>query len=481
MLSSLKNDSSVFIDREAPIPLSVQLYERIKDSIARGELKTGQRLPAVRAVAFDLGVSRGTVVAAYNRLSGEGLLISRGQGGTIVADVNAKTLRAAPRRAKPRKVVDGLGSSVVPGTVPLPYQLGIPALDAFPRKLWARLASRVIRNVSPSDLAYPSPSGSTELRNAISGYLGVSRGIACSPEQIFVTPGYQASLDLIGKVIMPPGIRVWVEDPSYRSAIAILSSLGAETVPIAVDAEGMRVEDAIKQHEDAQIAVITPTHQNPLGASLSADRAELLLDWAAQGTRWIVEDDYDGEFSYKGTPQPALKSRDREDRILYCATFSKTLFPALRVGYVVVPKALVGEFDSAAQKFQNTVSALVQPMIAAFIAEGHLARHLAKMRRLYRHRRALTQEALISVFGKTIRFDMQTSGMHLLARFGIDDLTLAAESQRAGLAVQSLSENALAGDFGQGLLLGFTNTQSEAMAMAFAVRLKAVVDSVRNR
>jgi GntR family transcriptional regulator/MocR family aminotransferase len=354
--------------------------------------------------------------------------------------------------------------------------MGLPALDAFPRKLWARLVARAARSMGGGGLAYPDPRGNRELRESIAAYLAVSRGVACSPEQVFVTAGYQGALALIARTLIAPGTTVCVEDPGYHMTTAGLRAAGAVLAPIPVDAEGMTVGSLLAEASAARFAVVTPAHQSPLGVTLSLPRRLALLAWAEASGGVIIEDDYDGEFHYAGRPLPALKSLDRGDVVLYAGSFSKVLFPALRLGYLVVPARLVDRFAGAAALFSGGCGRLEQEAVARFMTEGHFARHLKRMRGLYAARRAALAAALADAFGEKLRIGLQSGGMHLLARPAIDasDRELVALAERRGLAPAALSAHALATDCGPGLLLSFTNIP-EARAPTVAQALFAAI------
>jgi GntR family transcriptional regulator / MocR family aminotransferase len=357
--------------------------------------------------------------------------------------------------------------------------MGVPALDAFPRKLWAGLVAREVRTAQPVALSYPDPAGDVALREAIAGYLGISRGVACSPEQIFVTAGYQGAVTLISRTLLQPGNAVWVEDPGYYLAAGSLRAAGARLMPIQVDAEGMCVKQAIAQAGSVRLALVTPAHQCPLGVALSLPRRLALLAWARAQSAWIVEDDYDGEFHYAGRPLPALKSLDDADVVLYAGSFSKVLFPALRLGYLVVPRRLVPRFTAAAGSFSAGTGTLEQSVVARFMTEGHFARQLKRMRSLYARRRAALAAALAVAFDDAVTIALGGGGMHLLLRptCGIPDIELVRRAERHGLAPAPLSRHALDSDPGPGLLLGFTNIP-EHQATAVAQALRRAVQSM---
>jgi GntR family transcriptional regulator/MocR family aminotransferase len=451
----------VALDPTVAGPMYQQIVSRLRAAIAAGTLAPGARLPATRVLATQLGVARGTAETAYAVLAGEGLIVTRGAAGTVVS------LALRGRNARPvRQVAATRGNPLPPPEPPRPFRLGLPALDAFPRTLWARLAAREARAVRQTDLAYPDPSGHPALREAIAVYLGLSRGIVCDAAQVLITGGYQGALAVVTRALLRESDSVWVEDPCYHMTREGLRDRRTQLVPVPVDAEGLQVARGEALEPAARLAVVTPTHQSPLGVSLSLPRRLALLAWAATQDAWILEDDYDGEFHYAGHPLPALKSLDRSDRVIYAGSFSKVLFPGLRLGYVVAPARLLKRLAASAQQLQSGQSDLAQRVVAAFMRDGHFARHLRRMRALYGARRAALATALQATFGEAVSVTLQRGGMHLLARFASDiaDTELAERAACAGLAPTALSPVCLRRRDQQGLLLGFTNVAEEHAA-----------------
>jgi GntR family transcriptional regulator/MocR family aminotransferase len=313
------------------------------------------------------------------------------------------------------------------------------------------------------------------LRQAVAAYLGVARGIRCSPAEVLITAGYQGALSLVRSVLLRPGDAVWMEDPGYFIARQALEATGVRIVPVRVDQEGMRVASAIAAAPKAKLAVVTPTHQAPTGVALSLPRRLALLAWAAEIESWILEDDYDSEFRYVGRPLPSLKSLDRAQRVLYAGSFSKVLTPSLRLGYLVVPPELAAAFNRASRLMTLGQPALEQGVVAAFMQRGHFARHIRRMRMLYADRRRALALALEAGFGSQARVEMAAGGMHLLLRFAepLDDAALVKRAAGVGLAPQTLSSHAVAHDCGQGLLLSFTNIPVES-APAMVARLRGL-------
>ncbi len=470
--------SPAALERSASTPLHRQIYQRYRAAIAQGVLQPGDRVASARALASALGVARGTVELAYSQLAGEGYLSARGAAGTVVSPaLPARHGTRAAGAGRGAGAADAAGTAAARPAEPLPLQLGVPALDAFPRKLWSRLAARRMRVLGAADLAYGDPAGHLPLREAIAAYLGVSRGVACSAAQVFVTAGYRESLALAARTLLARGARVWIEDPGFPPTAELLRDAGLRPVRVRVDAEGMQVP-AAPRGAPARMAVVTPSHQAPLGVSMSLARRLQLLAWASQAKAWIVEDDYDGEYRYAGPPLPALKSLDGHDRVLYAGSFSKVLYPGLALGYLVVPEQRRAAFEAAARAASNGPPQLTQAIVADFMREGHFARHLKKMRLLYARRRAMLAEALQQAFGGAVALSLQGGGMHLIARFPAAkqaDTALARRAQAAGLQAQPLSARGSAALRDGGLLMGFTNVRTPAEARRIAKRLQVAL------
>lgn len=465
-------------------PYYRQIYTRLRSAVADGLLKPGDRIPSARALAAELGLARGTVESAYSLLAAEGYIEARGQAGTVVATgLKAISVTAGEAPALPASAVPYDFAPSVHGTSPTPvlrpFQMGVPALDAFPRKIWARLAARAVRSTQPADMLYPPPAGLDALRVEIARYLQLSRGIACAPAQVFVTAGYRDSLDLAARALLQPGDKVWVEDPGYPPAGALLREAGMTLVGVPVDHEGLQVNAGVQLAPRARAAVVTPAHHSPLCVTLSLQRRIELLGWASRHKAWIVEDDYDGEYRYVSRPLPALKSLDRDDRVLYAGTFSKVLFPSIRLAYLVVPVSQVTRFEQAARCFSGGSPALTQGIVAAFMAEGHFARHIQRMRRLYSERRELAAAGMDAVLGKYMQVEAQPGGMHLLLRLRgrRSDRALAERMRADGMFSRALSECVLEARPGLPpmLMLSFTNIESHRQAQNLARRILALL------
>jgi GntR family transcriptional regulator/MocR family aminotransferase len=457
------------LDPGAATPLYRQIYDRFRSAIASGVLKPGDRIPSARALTKELGLAKGTIEAAYSLLAAEGYIQALGQAGTIVTP--GLKQRAAIESPMPSNT-DLAVVSFHPDSI-LPFQMGLPALDAFPRKNWARLGARCVRAMQPSDMVHPAVYGLPALRTQIAAYLHVSRGISCSPSQIFVTSGYRHTMELIAHALLKAGDRVWLEDPGYPPTRELFRHMHIAAVPVPIDEDGMVTSDGIKKAPRARAAVVTPAHQSPLCVSLSLPRRQALLDWAARNKAWIIEDDYDGEYRYVSRPLPALKSLDRDGRVLYSGTFSKVLLPSIRLAYLVVPEAQVERFEQITQAFAGGSPELTQAIVTAFMTEGHFARHIQRMRKLYAERREATAAGLEGVLGKHLRIDAQPGGMHLILRLQgrRSDRRLVARMREEGLYGEALSDWTADSDGPSALLLGFTNIDSQGTAEKLGKRI----------
>ncbi|KLV65893.1 PLP-dependent aminotransferase family protein [Citrobacter murliniae] len=440
------------------MPRYQQIARQLKTAIEKGELKPGTRLPSSRTWSQELGVSRSTVENAYAELVAQGWLVRRGQAGTFVSrQLRLDTTFAAP--------------VVYAGESPTPqlFQMGLPALDLFPRETWARVMGRRLRTQTRFDLALGDVCGELTLRQAIVDYLRVSRSIECLPEQVFITSGYAASMTLILRALAKPGEGMWVEDPGFPLIRPVVAQERVEMMPVPVDEEGLDVYVGIRDYPHARFALLTPAHQSPLGVSLSLARRHQLLEWAARAQAWIIEDDYDSEFRYHGKPLPPLKSLDAPQRVIYAGTFSKSLFPALRTAWLVVPLTQVSRFRQQAALTACSVPVLWQQTLADFIHGGYFWRHLKKMRQHYAQRRQWMETALTEQ-GFTVV--PQDGGIQLVMSVSGEDTVLVRKANLAGLAVQALTDWRITSTGKGGILLSFTNIRSVEMAQQAAYQLR---------
>lgn len=475
-MKKTKPELDLSIDRTLELPMYMQICQRFKTAIEQGHLHAGDRVPAVRALATELNLARGTVEMAYRILTDEGYLQVRGAAGTVVSPSLPQPAVVKPPTAIPGQTISAFLDH--DGKAPKPLQLGLPALDAFPRKVWNRLVGHRLRGSEPARLGYPDPAGYARLRERIATYLGVSRGVTCLPEQVFITTGLRNTLELTLSSLSTPGDEFWFEDPGYILARPFLQNAAVKVVPVPVDANGLIVDEGKRLSPYAKFAMVTPSHQSPLGVTLSLERRMALLDWASEAGSWIIEDDYDSEFRYQGRPLPALKSLDRNDRVIYSGTFSKVMFPGLRLAYVVAPVSAVPRFQAVSYNLNAGCPYLFQASVADFIAEGHFSRHLKKMRTLYAERRLVTQQVFQQVLGERIRIDLRPGGLHMLAQLGEheNDILLADRARAAGLALHPLSRWYVNVKPQQGLLLGFANVVDEKDARRIALKLKQAME-----
>lgn len=446
----------------------------MRTAINTGVLKPGDRIPSVRAMTKELGLARGTIDAAYSLLAAEGYIQARGQAGTIVTP--GLTPRMPVKKTAPPTGDAVPAPSFRPETI-LPFQMGLPAIDEFPRKIWARLSARCARSMQPADMVHPPIYGLPALRSEIAAYLQVSRGINCSPSQVFVTSGYRHTMLAIAQALLEAGDQICFENPGYPPTRELLHHMKMVGVPIPVDGEGMVVAEVMTQAPRARAVVVTPAHQCPTCVSLSLPRRLALLDWAAKSKAWIIEDDYDGEYRYVSRPLSALKSLDRDGRVLYAGTFSKVLFPSLRLAYLVVPEAQVERFEQIMQIFAAGSPELTQAIVTAFIREGHFARHIQRMRKLYAERREATVAGLERVLGEHVQIDAQPGGMHLILRLrdGHPAGQLVTRMREAGLYAEALADWTQGKGADSALLLNFTNVDSQATAERHARRILALL------
>ena len=416
------------LERASSVPLYRQLYDALRDAILSGRLRPGSRLPSTRALADDLGASRNTVLAAFGQLLAEGYLEGRVGAGTTVARTLPETLLRArpevegtkqpgrrPRLSRRGAQLLGTRGGVANAAIAAqPFRPGLPGLDAFPFDLWTRLVARRWRRVPRQLLDYGDPAGYAPLREAIAAYLGEARAVRCEASQVIVVTGAQQAVDLAARVLLDPGDTAWVEDPGYQGARGALIAAGIRLAPVPVDAEGLDVRRGARSAPGARLVYVTPSHQYPLGVTMSLNRRLALLEWASASGAWILEDDYDSEYRYAGRPLAALQGLDTAGRVIYAGTFSKVLFPALRLGYLVVPPELVDAFVAARALADRHSPSVTQAALADFIDGGHFARHVRRTRALYAERQAALVHAARRTLGGLLEVAPAEAGMHLM-------------------------------------------------------------------
>jgi GntR family transcriptional regulator/MocR family aminotransferase len=465
------------LDRSSGVPVSRQIYERIRTAILSGQLGPGLKLPSSRRLAAELGVSRTTTLAAYERLRDEGYLDGRVGAGTTVAQLPDLRPRAAGREAAAVRAppLSAQGAELAgvrwrmqramatPGPGPAAFPVGLPAFDAFPAELWSKVVARRARRSAGSLLRYQHPAGYRPLREAIAAYAGMARGVRCTPDQVLVVGGAQAGLSLTARLLLDPGDDAWLEDPGYYGARGAIVAAGANPVPVPVDAGGLDVPAARRRAPRARLAYVTPSHQFPLGVTLSLPRRLALLEWARTNGTYVVEDDYDSEYRYVGEPLPSLQGLDDAGRVIYVGSFSKVLFPALRIGYVIVPDELVDAFAAAHRFAAIHVSSFEQAALTDFITEGHFPRHIRRMRALYAERETTLVDAVRRELDGLLSVTPAHAGLHLIGWLpgGADDELAATRAAAHGVDTQPLSAHAQEPYERPGLLLGYAATPTE--------------------
>jgi GntR family transcriptional regulator/MocR family aminotransferase len=442
------------LDRARRTPLAAQIYSAIREGIENGRLASGARLPSWRDLAAQLGVSRGTVRVAYERLIAEQFAIGLGPAGTRVAERPSRSsmLDWSPEAPPLPDLFYEFGSA------PLAFQMGVPSQDAFPFKLWSRILTRETRRAAAAPVAYPDPRGDPELRKEVAAYLGLARGIRCSPSQVLVTGGFSGALGLAIRGLQLGRMGAWIEDPGFPLTRTALGLAGMPVTAIPVDAEGLDVAAGVQTAAGAALAVVTPGQQAPLGMTMSLPRRLALLTWARRGDAWIIEDDYLSELQLKGRAAPALASLNHGGRVLHIGSFSKTISPALRLGFLVVPPELARRFGDVAACLAPAPSAPVQRAVAEFLREGHYLRHLRRMKRLYAAQREALLHCLAEVASDSMKVEA-TAGLAVVILLPkvASDVDIALRALPFGLAPAPLSSWHMRSPRQQGLLLGVTN------------------------
>ena len=483
----------IALDEGARTPRYRQLCEWFRKAIANGSLRSGQRLPSTRSLAADLKISRIPVANAYDQLLAEGYLETFPGSGTCVArSIPAESLKLTPAQvAKKQRVVvnaekrrvshRGRALAQLPAQSWLnivgPFRVSLPALDHFPTGVWSKLVARHSRTPSKEIMGYGDAMGYLPFREAVAEYLGAVRGVRCEPSQIMVTTGSQQGLHLCAQALVDPKDLVWLEEPGYPSARQAFIAAGARLVPVPVDNEGMNGETIGSNLRDARAVYITPSHQYPLGVTMSAARRMLLLNWAARNGTWIIEDDYDSEFRFESRPIASLQGLDTEGRVIYIGTFSKVMFPALRLGYVVIPRDLLPAFYAARDAVDVFSATLYQAVMTDFIREGHFARHIRRMRMLYMDRRRALTDAIATVMGDIAEVVGTDAGMHLVAllAIGTDDVAVSLRAAKMGVSATPLSTCYLSQPPRSGLILGYGGVNAREIQDAVLKLRKSII------
>ena len=451
----------------ASSPLYEQIYLALKKYIVAGELRPGARLASTRSLALELKVSRFTVVNALDRLLAEGYLAARRGAGTFVVETLPEQRMRPPRDAtigRQRRRVGGTGAAilsrrgravsemVITGPrgdhdQPRPFHPRRPPLDIFPLALWARLVRRQWSSHHVHHLDYGDPAGYRPLRERVAEHIAVTRGIHCTTDQVIVTSGAQQAFDLLFRLLLDPGDKAWIEEPGYLDVRAALVAAGAELVPVPVDRDGINVGEGIRRAKGARLAIVSPSHQYPTGATLSATRRAALLDWAYGANAWIIEDDYDSYFRYRGRPMAALRTLDYEQasepQVIYVSTFSKTMFPSLRLGFCVVPTSLIGPLANARAVADRNSPIADQAALAEFIGEGHYDRHLRRVRVVCQERYESMRFHFKRVLAGALTLSPSSAGTHLLGVLGNDLRTKLNSGSPVDAVCKAASEDDL--------------------------------------
>lgn len=467
------------LDRDSSTPLHTQVYQGLRDSILDGRLRPGASMPSTRELPTMLGVSRNTVLEAYNQLQAEGFIEPRVGSGTYVTnslpDLHLRSQKPATPPSPsdpdisdaPRPHLSERGKRIVSKPPfakaywrrPEAFYPGLPALELLPLETWRKLSDKRLAHRRRSDLGYGNPGGYGPLRMVIAEYLTASRGVRCRPEQVIVVSGSQQGIDLATRLLVDDGEDVWIEDPGYGGARSAFVAAGANVIPVPVDQEGMVVSEGVTRAPHARLAYVTPSHQYPLGHPMSMERRRQLLDWAEANNSWIIEDDYDSELRYSGRPQPALQGMaEGRNRVIYVGTFSKALFPSLRLGYMVVPDEHVDAFLVARSLTDRHQATLDQAILADFITEGHFMRHVRRSRVAYAERQECLLDRLAHETPGLITAQPDPAGMSLVGWLppGVSDTYVAERLAAAGLFAPPLSYYSMEPQPRGALVLGYS-------------------------
>lgn len=472
------------------------LYEQLRSSILSGQLSGGSKLPPSRVLAAQNGLSRNTVLAAFEQLEAEGYIHGRQGSGTYVARVlPEKFLRSAPSSPFTPSPTSGPSAATLSARgsrlararrMPIPsvighqprgkaFLIGLPALDAFPFKTWTSLYSTRFAASASSLMPYDNPAGYRPLREAIAAHIATARGIHCTADQVIVVNGSQQALEFCARILLDPGDAAWLEDPGYLGARAALVSAGARIIPVPVDESGLDVAAGVELESTARIAMVTPSHQFPLGHTMSLQRRLALIDWASRNESWVIEDDYDAEFRYVGKPLAALTAIDTHKRVIYVGTFSKVLFPSLRLGYVIAPESLVDGFIAAHLSTDMHAHLIDQAVVADFMEQGHFAKHLRRMRVLHSERQHMLLQEAERISG-LISLEPSDGGLHLVGQLPNDaaDTVIAQRALRQGIHVWPLSIHHYRPGGASALLLGYAGTTKRDMRTGFDILAKVL-------
>ncbi len=478
------------LERKGAVSLTRQVYDVLRYLILSGGLTAGAKLPASRVLAKEAGLSRNTVVGAYEQLHSEGYVVSTTGSGTFVSDtVPSLPLRSSDPSGKavflpPHLALSRRGAELVRNAQASSMQWGaftpgVPDVSLFPHDVWSRLMRRRWRKPDPALLTYSHGAGYPPLRQALAQHLRLVRSVDCVADQIIVTNGIHQSLSLIAGLLGDTDDVAWVEDPAYWGARTVLKASGIRIQPIGVDEEGIAPSPEQMQ-TPPRFIFVTPSHQYPLGTVMSLVRRRMLLEYAHRNNIWIIEDDYDSEFRFDGRPIASLQGLDNHDRVLYLGTFSKTLFPGLRLGFMVLPKVLSVHFGTGLSELYREGRLLDQAVLADFMNEGHYAAHIRRMRVQYARRQALLRDAILEEFGADWPISTHEAGLHLVMHLpdGTDDVGIVLAARALGISIRPLSRYYAGGGGRAGLLFGYAGVPDERIKPAFRTLVPAIVPAL---
>ncbi len=465
------------------------LYAELRTAILDGRLRAGSRVPSSRSLAAQHGMARGTVVAAMNQLKAEGYVDAESGSGTRVAlEVPNRSQGISPERAasatssraslskRTRQSLKGAYRLSTGPSIGKAFRSYEPAIDLFPVELWARVSARVLRHAPRALYGQGSPCGYMPLRKEIAEYVGASRGVRCFPEQVIVTSGAQQGIDLAARFLLDPGDEVWMEDPGYPGALQAFRAAGAVPVPVPIDGEGICVGEGAKLSPRARMAYVTPANQFPLGVTMSASRRVELLNWAAKAGAWIIEDECDAEYRYRGRPVGALQSLDNAGCVVYVGTFTKILFNSIRLGFLVVPERLIEPFELGRSYVDRHIPTLDQAILAEFMSEGHFGHHVRRMRQTYAERMEVLLSASKEHLNGVLNVTEAVAGMRSIAWLAGrgSDLDAAKRATQLGLEVTALSAFSVQHRQKAALILGFAGSNEEEIRRGVLVLATAL-------
>ena len=484
--------AGIKLSKKLVTPLYTQVYEQFREMILNKRLRPGDRLPASRNLAKELGVSRVIVSQGFEQLMMEGYIVGKTGSGTFVASIIPDVVLNAPKieTIREREIQPGDLTidekrnllSVREKTEVRPFQMGEPSLDQFPYKTWQQVGNKVLKEMKSFHLGYDDCCGYWPLRKAIASYLRVSRAVTCEAGQVIVVTGSQQGLNLVVKCLLNKGDGVWMEDPGYFGASSAFSNAGVKMYPIPVEEDGLNIDYAMKKFGDAKLAYVTPSHQFPLGYTLSQPKRLQLLQWAKKKNTWILEDDYDSEFRYQGQPLASLQGLDDAGRVIYSGTFSKVLFPGLRLAYLVLPTLeLVERFKEIKENTDRQSPVIEQLIVTRYMEQGYFLRHIRKMRLLYAERQSILTRLLREQGQNHFRLAVAPSGMHLLCWLSpeINIGKLREEIERQHLVVSFINDYSIEKKLPPAIALGFTAFSKYKLRVAVEKLMVCIRHSLR--